>query len=57
MPIVWGSADAVAVTKAEVETAALQHSKGIVSRAGHVILGPALPISVGGGVDQQQQPL
>ena len=52
MPIVRGGADAVAVTKAEVETATLQHCKRIIPRATDVILGPALPIPIGGRVDQ-----
>ena len=54
MPIIRGGTDAVAVTEAEVEPTSLQHCKGIISRAGDVILGPILPIPIGGGVDQHE---
>ena len=57
MPIIRGSADAVAITEAEVEVAPFKHCKGIIPRASDVILGPVLPIPIGGGVDQHEQAL
>ena len=57
MPIVGGSADTIAVTEVEVETTSFQHSKGIISRAGDVIVRPTLPVPIGGGVDQHEQAL
>ena len=57
MPIVGGSADTIAVTEAEVKAAPLKHCKGIISRAGDVIVRPTLPVPIGGGVDQHEQAL
>ena len=57
MPVIRGSADTIAVTEAEVETAPLKHRKGVIPRASDFILGPTLPIPIGGGVDQHEQAL
>ena len=57
MPILRSGADAVVVTEVEVETAALKHCKGIISRAGDVIVRPVLPIPIGRRVDQHEQAL
>ena len=57
MPIIRGSADAVAITEAEVEVAPFKHCKGIIPRSGDVILGPALSVPIGGRVDQHQEAL
>ena len=57
MPIVRGGTDAIAISEAKVQTASLQYRKRVIPGARHVILGPALPISVGGGIDQHQEPL
>ena len=57
MPIAGGSADTVAVSEVEVETATLKHCERIIPRAGDVIVRPVLPIPIGRRVVQHQQTL
>ena len=57
MPIGRGGTDAIAIPEAQVQTASLQYRERIIPGVRHVILGPALSISIGRGVDQHQESL